>query len=98
MAGYTKALELAPGSATARFGLCMARLPIIYGGEDEIDERRAAYRRELESLSAPISPANRRRPRRGGQCRRRGRNPFSWPIRGGWTATSRRFTANSYAG
>jgi predicted O-linked N-acetylglucosamine transferase (SPINDLY family) len=55
VAGYTKALELAPGSATARLGLCMARLPIIYGGEDEIDERRAAYRRELESLGAYFS-------------------------------------------
>ncbi len=49
---YTRALELAPGSAAARFGLCMAQLPIIYDDEAGVDARRAAYRRQLQALRA----------------------------------------------
>src|SRR4029077_13613625 len=41
---------LRPDHADARFGLCMAQLPIIYQDVGEIAERRAAYEGRLREL------------------------------------------------
>lgn len=48
---FETALTLRPDSAPARFGLCMAQLPVIHRDEAEIDERRSAYERRLAELS-----------------------------------------------
>lgn len=49
---YSRALELAPDSAAARFGLCMAQLPIIYDHEAGVDAARTAYGQQLGALHA----------------------------------------------
>lgn len=53
-ASFGRAVELAPGFAEARFGQCMAELPILYETEEEIMTRRAAYARRLKVLCAVI--------------------------------------------
>ena len=47
---FKRALALKPDYADAKFGLCMAQLPILYEDEPEIAARRAAYREALEAL------------------------------------------------
>ncbi|HEX4097983.1 MAG TPA: tetratricopeptide repeat protein, partial [Caulobacteraceae bacterium] len=45
-------VALAPGLAAARFALCMAHLPPLYGDEAEVEARRRAYAAELDALIA----------------------------------------------
>ena len=47
---HRQALSLSPNHADAKFGLCMAQLPVIYKNEDEIAERRTAYEEHLRGL------------------------------------------------
>jgi len=47
---HRQALSANPGHADAKFGLCMAQLPIIYQNMDEIGERRTAYDQHLREL------------------------------------------------
>jgi protein O-GlcNAc transferase len=51
---FRAALALRPDDPAARFAICMAELPILYADESEIDERRAAYRRRLQSLATEV--------------------------------------------
>ncbi|MEI6985313.1 MAG: tetratricopeptide repeat protein [Rhodospirillaceae bacterium] len=48
---YKKVLALRPDYPSARFGLCMAQLPVLYRDQDEIEIRRMAYQDELERLA-----------------------------------------------
>jgi protein O-GlcNAc transferase len=50
VACFERVLAIEPESAVARLALCMAHLPILYTSEDEIAQRRAAYKRHLEEL------------------------------------------------
>jgi protein O-GlcNAc transferase len=43
IASFSRAVALKPDYADARFGLCMAQVPVLYRDAAEIDERRAAY-------------------------------------------------------
>jgi predicted O-linked N-acetylglucosamine transferase (SPINDLY family) len=47
---HRQALAVNPTHADAKFGLCMAQLPIIYQNMDEITERRAAYKEHLREI------------------------------------------------
>ena len=47
---FDRLLALDPGSAAARFGRCMACLPLGYESETAMRESRAAYERELDAL------------------------------------------------
>jgi predicted O-linked N-acetylglucosamine transferase (SPINDLY family) len=47
-----RALQLDPASDAARIGFCMTQLPHVYESEEEIDERRRAYARELDRVVA----------------------------------------------
>ena len=47
---HRQALAVNPDHADAKFGLCMAQLPIIYQNVDEITERRAAYEEHLREI------------------------------------------------
>jgi protein O-GlcNAc transferase len=47
---HRRALSVNPDHADARFGLCMAQLPIIYQNVDEIAERRTAYEQHLREI------------------------------------------------
>jgi predicted O-linked N-acetylglucosamine transferase (SPINDLY family) len=47
---FKRALALKPDYADAKFGLCMAQLPILFEYEPEIAAARAAYRKSLEAL------------------------------------------------
>ncbi|WP_019504759.1 tetratricopeptide repeat protein [Pleurocapsa sp. PCC 7319] len=49
---YQKALEIAPDLVEAKFGICMAQLPIIYKNFAEINIRRNNYQQHLQDLSA----------------------------------------------
>ncbi len=53
-ASLQRAIALRPANTMARWQLCMAKLPIIYRSEAEIDERRAAYEEALETLARDI--------------------------------------------
>jgi tetratricopeptide (TPR) repeat protein len=57
VASYARALTLKPDYPEARFGLCMAELPILYRDEAEILSRRQAYARALQALSDGDGPA-----------------------------------------
>jgi predicted O-linked N-acetylglucosamine transferase (SPINDLY family) len=48
---YRRALGELPDLAHARFGVCIAQLPVIYENADELAERRARYRSALEALA-----------------------------------------------
>ncbi len=54
LAHFERALEGRPDFVRALFARCIAQIPIIYDGEDEIERRRLLYRRHLERLSAEI--------------------------------------------
>ena len=57
---FDQALVLAPGSVAARFGRCLACLPLGYASEEAIRASREAYDRELTALCdhyAAASPA-----------------------------------------
>jgi predicted O-linked N-acetylglucosamine transferase (SPINDLY family) len=47
---FQKALAIRPTYAEARFAQCFAELPILYGDENEIARRRAAYEQNLRAL------------------------------------------------
>jgi protein O-GlcNAc transferase len=47
---YERALALKPDLANVRFRACTAQLPILYRDTGEIEERRAAYWRQLDRL------------------------------------------------
>ena len=47
---YERALSIDPNHSDAKFGLCMAELPILYANETEIATRRAAYTARLNLL------------------------------------------------
>jgi predicted O-linked N-acetylglucosamine transferase (SPINDLY family) len=49
-ASYAKAIALKPDHTVARFGQCMAELPVLYADEREIITQRAAYERRLMAL------------------------------------------------
>jgi predicted O-linked N-acetylglucosamine transferase (SPINDLY family) len=51
-ADLAQALALQPGHAEARVAACLAELPVVYAGADEIPRRRAAYERKLRALRA----------------------------------------------
>jgi predicted O-linked N-acetylglucosamine transferase (SPINDLY family) len=51
-ASFSRALELAPDHAEARLAACMARLPVVYADEADIETSRAAYAEQLEALCA----------------------------------------------
>ncbi len=55
VAHYRQALAFRPDFAVARFGLCIAQLPVLYRTEAEIDERRAAYQRDLFDLRDTVT-------------------------------------------
>jgi predicted O-linked N-acetylglucosamine transferase (SPINDLY family) len=50
VADFQRALAIRPAYAEARFAKCVAELPILYGDEDEIVRRRAAYEQNLRAL------------------------------------------------
>jgi protein O-GlcNAc transferase len=52
IACHETAIEADPGFGTARLGACMAQLPILYGSEAEITERRQRYVAALTQLVA----------------------------------------------
>jgi protein O-GlcNAc transferase len=54
---YARARALAPELPDARFGYCLAFIPISYAAEAEIAESRAAYTRELTALDAHYAAA-----------------------------------------
>jgi len=54
---YEQALVLNPRAAAARFGRCLACLPLGYESEAAIAESRAAYERELDALCAYYATA-----------------------------------------
>jgi protein O-GlcNAc transferase len=54
---YESALRLKPDLLAARVNLAVARLPLLYRTEDEIDCARAAYAADLEKLAAAPLPA-----------------------------------------
>jgi predicted O-linked N-acetylglucosamine transferase (SPINDLY family) len=47
---HQQVLSIRPDYADAKFGLCMAQLPILYEDAGEIAERRAAYSGQLKKL------------------------------------------------
>ena len=50
LSSYAKAIALKPDFAEARFGLCMAELPMLYVDQPDIIARRTAYERRLMAL------------------------------------------------
>jgi predicted O-linked N-acetylglucosamine transferase (SPINDLY family) len=55
---YETALTLDPNHSDAKFGLCMAELPILYTSELEIASRRAAYASRLDMLCDDFNRGN----------------------------------------
>ena len=55
---YQKALEIRPDLVAAKFGICMAQLPIIYTNFAEINIRRNNYQQHLQDLAAYYKQAN----------------------------------------
>jgi protein O-GlcNAc transferase len=51
---HRQVLSISPDYADARFGVCMAQLPIIYQDAGEIAKRRAAYEDHLRGLSRDL--------------------------------------------
>jgi predicted O-linked N-acetylglucosamine transferase (SPINDLY family) len=47
---HRQVLAVNPGRADAKFGLCMAQLPVIYENVEEIGRRRTAYEEHLRKL------------------------------------------------
>ena len=62
VAHYDKALALRPNYPMARFGKCMAQLPVLYQDEAEIERRRAAYTEHLAQLIAYVDGETRATP------------------------------------
>lgn len=54
---YGRARELVPNLPDARFGYCLAFVPISYASEAEVTDSRAAYTRELAALDAYYAAA-----------------------------------------
>ncbi len=52
LASYEQAVALKPDYSKARWGSCMAALPILYAEESEIAAQRAEYERRLRALRA----------------------------------------------
>nr|WP_294543243.1 tetratricopeptide repeat protein [uncultured Rhodopila sp.] len=52
IACHRAALAAEPGFARARLAVCMAQLPILYGSEAEVVQRRQRYAAELDALAA----------------------------------------------
>ncbi|MEI8393881.1 MAG: hypothetical protein WCF85_04030, partial [Rhodospirillaceae bacterium] len=50
IAAFEQALALRPDFPSARFGLCMAQLPVLFRDQAEIARSRADYTRQLRSL------------------------------------------------
>jgi protein O-GlcNAc transferase len=50
LANYERAVVVQPDNMRARLALCMGQLPLIYETEAQIEERREAYRRQLQDL------------------------------------------------
>jgi protein O-GlcNAc transferase len=57
---YERALAINPDYAKAKFGLCMAELPVLYKDELEITSRRAAYQARLRALSIDVGSSRTR--------------------------------------
>jgi protein O-GlcNAc transferase len=53
-ASYEQVCASQPDNVRARLALCMGQLPVIYETEAQIDERRAAYERQLQHLCAQV--------------------------------------------
>jgi protein O-GlcNAc transferase len=54
---FERAIALKPDFLAAKFGLCMAQLPVFYRVEREVDEQRGAYRDCLTELCAGVAAA-----------------------------------------
>ena len=54
IAAYRQALHVPGCFAPARFGVCMAQLPILCGDEADMARRHAAYDRELAALAKDV--------------------------------------------
>jgi protein O-GlcNAc transferase len=54
LANYERAVVLQPDNMRARLALCMGQLPLIYETEAQIEERREAYRRQLQDLCGHV--------------------------------------------
>jgi protein O-GlcNAc transferase len=55
---YERALAINPDHSHAKFGLCMAELPILYANEAEIAKQRAAYGSRLNALCEDFNRGN----------------------------------------
>jgi protein O-GlcNAc transferase len=55
IAHFERALEVKPDLTTARIGMCMAQLPVLYRDESEIAARRAAYGESIDRLCADVA-------------------------------------------
>ena len=51
IACHRAALAVEPGFAKARLAVCIAQLPILYGSEEEVEQRRRRYAAELDALA-----------------------------------------------
>lgn len=51
-ASYARAIQLDPAFGAARWALAMAQLPSVYDNASQVAERRAAFARQLDELSA----------------------------------------------
>jgi protein O-GlcNAc transferase len=58
LASYEQAVALRPDNVKARLALCIGQLPVIYETEAQIDERREAYKRQLDDLCAYVEQRN----------------------------------------
>jgi protein O-GlcNAc transferase len=58
-ASFEQALALKPDFFAAKFAACMARLPIVYTDEAQIEGQRAAYEADLRALHADVERASR---------------------------------------
>src|SRR5262245_14728723 len=58
LASYQQAVALQPDNVRARLALCIGQLPVIYETEAQIDERREAYKRQLDDLCAYVEQRN----------------------------------------
>ena len=54
-ASFERVIALKPDHGGAKLALCIAQLPILYRNQNQIAERRSAYRRNLEMLSDDVS-------------------------------------------
>ena len=55
LADFGRSLALKPDEAEARFGDCLAELPIVYETTEEIARRRTAYARKLRALADDVA-------------------------------------------